>query len=92
MATLTPGKPVTVSKPQLLVENELAAGRYRFQLVVIDDGGLESDPAELVVTVRGLVRPRDPIERPDIRDRIERVERVGRVINPDIIGRIRRPP
>ena len=92
MATLTPGKPVTVAQPELLVENDLAAGQHRFQLVVIDDGGLESAPAELLVTVRRLVRPRDPIERPDIRDRIERVERVGRVVNPDIIGRIRRPP
>jgi hypothetical protein len=92
MATLPPGQPVTVDQPVLLVENDLAAGQHRFQLVVVDDGGLESAPAELLVTVRRLVRPRDPIERPDIRDRIERVERVGRVVNPDIIGRIRRPP
>lgn len=89
MATLTPGKPVTVSQPVLLVENQLAAGRHRFQLVVIDDGGLESDPAELVVTVqpRRPVRPRDPITRPDILEPV-----VERRINPDIIGRIRRPP
>jgi hypothetical protein len=88
MATLTPGQPLTVREPELLVENRLAAGRYRFQLVVIDDGGLESDPAELVVTVQPVrpVRPRDPITRPDILERIERP------FNPEIIGRIRRPP
>lgn len=89
MATLTPGKPVTASQPMLLVENQLAAGRHRFQLVVIDDGGLESDPAELVVTVqpRRPFRPREPITRPDIFEPV-----VERRINPDIIGRIRRPP
>lgn len=89
MATLTPGKPHTVREPELLVENQLAAGRYRFQLVVIDDGGLESDPAELVVTVQPIrpVRPRDPITRPEIFEPV-----VERRINPDIIGRIRRPP
>jgi hypothetical protein len=89
VATLTPGKAVTVSHPVLLVETELAAGRYRFQLVVIDDGGLESDPAELVVTVRPSrpFRPRDPFTRPVIFEPV-----VERRINPDIIGRIRRPP
>lgn len=92
MATLTPGQPVTVGQPELLVENDLAVGRHRFELVVIDNGGLESAPAELIVTVRRLVRPRDPIERPDIFDRLENIDRVGRVVNPDVIGRIRRPP
>ena len=92
MATLTPGQAITVDQPELLVENNLAIGRHRFELVVIDNGGLESAPAELIVTVRRLVRPRDPIERPDIFDRLENIDRVGRVVNPDVIGRIRRPP
>lgn len=86
MATLTPGQPLTVESPELLVENALPAGRYRFQLVVTDDGGNDSDPAELVVTVRGPIRPpRDPVIRPDILDRIEpRVLRPG-VLRPQII-------
>jgi len=77
MPTLTPGKPFMVSEPRLLVENQFAPGRYRFQLVVVDDGGLESDPAELVVSVHDVVRPTRPT-RPDI------VE-----IDPDILGRFR---
>jgi hypothetical protein len=80
VATLTPGKPFTVAEPRLLVENQFAPGRYRFQLVVVDDGGLESDPAELVVAVHDVVRPTRPTRptRPDI------VE-----IDPDILGRFR---
>jgi hypothetical protein len=94
MATLTPGKPLTQAAPELLVENELPAGRYRFQLVVTDDADNESDPAELVVTVRGPIRPRDPVIRPEILDRIEPtvlrpgVLRPG-VIRPGVIPRIR---
>lgn len=80
MATLTPGRPFTVAEPHLLVENQFAPGRYRFQLVVIDDGGLESDPAELIVSVHDLVRPTRPT-RPDIRE-----------IDPDLLRRIRRQP
>lgn len=51
MPELSPGKPVTSKTPELLVENKFDAGLYRFELVVIDDSGLESAPAELVVTV-----------------------------------------
>lgn len=39
MVTLTPGQPVTTIKPVILVENELPAGQYRFQLVVTDEAG-----------------------------------------------------
>ena len=89
MPTLTPGKPITVKDPHLLVENQFTPGRYRFQLVVIDEGGLESDPAELVVTVREIVRPTGPIIRPDILDRIDRLDPIRRT---EIIRPIRRPP
>jgi hypothetical protein len=51
MAKLSPGVPVTQTSPELLVENSLDPGRYRFRLVVIDDGEA-SDPAELIVTVQ----------------------------------------
>jgi hypothetical protein len=95
MPTLTPGKPITVKDPHLLVENQFTPGRYRFQLVVTDDGGLESEPAELVVTVREIGRPgrpAGPIGRPDILDRIDRLG--GRIepLRPDVIRPIRRPP
>jgi hypothetical protein len=83
MATLTPGRPVTLPTPELLVENQLAAGTHRFRLVVIDDSGLESDPADLVVTVRR--RPTGPIGRPGIIDRLDVVD------GPAPLRPIRRP-
>lgn len=86
---------MTVKDPHLLVENQFTPGRYRFQLVVTDDAGLESDPAELVVTVREIIRPprpTGPIVRPDILDRIDRLG--GRLdpLRPEVIRPIRRPP
>jgi hypothetical protein len=85
MPTLTPGKPVTVREPQLLVENRLRPGRYRFRLVVFDDGGLESDPAEMIVSVQDAVRPTEPpVRHEDILDHIR--------LRPDIGRVIRRPP
>ena len=80
MPTLIPGQPITIPDPHLLVENQFAPGRYRFQLVVTDEAGLESDPAELFVLVRDIVRPVPPT-RPDIRE-----------IDPDLLRRIRRQP
>lgn len=70
MATLEPGVPLTQAEPLLKVDNRLAPGRHRFQLEVIDDAGLVSDPALLVVVVAPLVepepfpgpRPRGPID------------------------------
>lgn len=95
MAMLTPGQPVTVAEPHLLVENPFKPGRYKFQLVVIDEAGLESDPAGLVVTVLEPVRPTRPTRPdigeidPDILGRL-RPRRPG--IRPDLIRPIRRPP
>jgi len=86
MAILAPGTPLTVNEPQLLVENPLPAGRYRFQLVVIDEGDLESDPADLIVSVHDIPRPppgpRGPMTRDEILERIR--------VRPDIRS-IRRP-
>ena len=85
MPVLTPGKPMTLREPQLLVENKLRPGRYRFRLVVVDDGGLESDPAEMIVSVEDVVRPIEPpIIRGDILDRVR--------LQPDVIRVLRRPP
>lgn len=86
MPTLTPGKPITVREPQLLIENKLRPGRYRFRLVVLDDSGLESDPAEMIVSVQDVVRPTDPtVRREDILDRVGRIEL-------DVVRGPRRPP
>lgn len=82
MPVLTPGKPVTVKEPHFLVENKLRPGRYRFQLIVFDDGGLESDPAEIIVSVHDRVR--DPT-RPVIREPID-----VRILR-DVVPIIRRP-
>lgn len=88
MPVLAPDKPVTVGDPVLLVENRLKPGRYRFQLVVTDTAGLESAPAELVVTVfepAPTPTPTRPVLRPEIR------ERVTRGTDPTILRPIRRP-
>jgi hypothetical protein len=97
MPVLTPGQPVVQGEPVLLVENKLKPGRYRFQLVVADDSGLESDPAEMVVTVRERApdptptpTPTGPVIRPDVLERLGRLERLERVervrpINPRIL-------
>lgn len=91
MPVLEPRKPVTVKEPQFLVENKLPPGKYRFQLVVIDNGNNESDPAQLVVTVQERpIRPTGPAIRPEILDHIDRIDRVDRV-RPDITRIIRRP-
>lgn len=92
MVTLTPGQPVTTIKPVILVENELPAGQYRFQLVVTDEAGLESAPAELLVVVRGPIRPREPIVDGD--GPVITRPGVGRptVLRPGVLRPIRRPP
>ena len=92
MAVLALNQPVTQGDPVLQVENRLAPGRYRFQLVVIDTAGLESAPADLIVSVEAPPPPptpptgpfRPPIFRPD------RFDRIDRVLDPRIF-RPRRP-
>jgi len=66
MPILTPGAVTRVRQPTLLVENRLEVGSWLFRLTVVDDGGLESDPADLVVRVidpTGPVGPVGPIVR-----------------------------
>ena len=67
MVELVTGKPHRTRTPEVVVENPLKPGRYRFSLVVIDTGENVSEPFELAVSV---VEQSGPITRGDvIRDR-----------------------
>ncbi len=61
MAEFKPNVPVVQKNPLVSVDvkqdDPMPAGRYRFQLVVIDDGDNESDPAFIDVIVRDTNRP-----------------------------------
>lgn len=61
MAEFKPNVPVVQTDPLVSVDVKqdapLPAGKYRFQLVVVDDGGNESEPAFLDVIVRDTQRP-----------------------------------
>jgi hypothetical protein len=72
-------KPVRSKAPEVVVENPLKPGRYRFSLVVVDDSDNESAPFELAVTVveetrtvfrPELVREATVLRRPIIADRL----------------------
>lgn len=95
MTVLTPGKPVRSRVPELLVENRLKPGSYRFELVVTDSDGLESAPALLDVTVfdpRTVPTPTPgPVIRPNILTRPAVLTNPTVAINPTVIRPIRRP-
>ena len=61
MAEFKPNVPVVQKNPLVSVDvkqdDPMPAGRYRFQLVVIDDGDNESDPSFIDVIVRDTNRP-----------------------------------
>lgn len=61
MAEFKPNVPVVQTDPIITVDvnkdQPLAPGRYRFQLVVVDDANNESDPAFVDVIVRDTERP-----------------------------------
>ncbi|NJD11915.1 MAG: hypothetical protein FIB01_16220 [Gemmatimonadetes bacterium] len=61
MPILVEGQTVRGRAPTLAVENRLEPGAYRFRLVVIDDEGNASAPAELVVRVVEALRPEPPV-------------------------------
>lgn len=65
MVQLVTGKPHRSKEPQVVVENPLKPGRYRFSLVVVDEADNASAPFELTVSVVEQVRP---VLRPDIRE------------------------
>jgi hypothetical protein len=54
MPVLGPNKPLTTSEPVLVVENKLAPGTYRFELVVINNDKQSSAPAVIEVIIREL--------------------------------------
>lgn len=58
--TLTPGKPVTTTDSQIVVA-AMQPGTYTFELVVLDDLGLSSQPARCQVVVQ---KPLTPIPAP----------------------------
>ena len=61
MAEFRPNVPVVQKDALVSVDvkqdNPLPPGRYRFQLVVVDDADNESDPAILDIIVRDTERP-----------------------------------
>lgn len=61
MATLTPGKPFAQAQPVLTVDNAFTPGKRVFRLVVVDESGNESAPADIVVQI---VAPAPPPVRP----------------------------
>lgn len=61
MVQFATSQPFRSKTPQVVVENPLKPGSYRFSLVVVDDARNESKPAEITVTVveqtRTVLRP-----------------------------------
>ncbi|MBC7823498.1 MAG: hypothetical protein H7126_06410 [Candidatus Parcubacteria bacterium] len=51
MPTFEPQKPIVTATPIVVVDAGLAPGRYRFQLVVEDDTGNQSQPTEQIVVI-----------------------------------------
>lgn len=51
MAKFEPNKPIETREPVIEVDPGLRPGRYRFQLVVVDDEGNQSLPATVVVSI-----------------------------------------
>lgn len=86
---MVPNKPLIQANPLLLVENQLAPGLYRFRLVAIDAAGLESAPAEMIVTVNRPLPPPPPPTGP-IRP-VLRPDLMGRVLDSGILRPFRRP-
>jgi len=57
MAVFTIGKPIVTDTPGIAVDNKLEVGAHVFQLVVVDDDGLQSDPFRATVQVVQLTTP-----------------------------------
>lgn len=72
MAEFVPGVPVQTDVPDIDVSVSPAAplgvGRHRFQLVVTDDSGNDSEPAVFEVVVRDTTRPTAVIDGPQTVD------------------------
>jgi len=63
------GAPVETNEPKVEVtidpNNPFKPGTYRFQLVVVDDSGNESEPAFVDIVVRDSQRPTAVIDAPE---------------------------
>lgn len=68
MAKFEVGTPITTEEPTIEVTvdptDALPVGRHVFQLVVMDDSGNESRPAEVAVVVRDTEAPTAVIRAP----------------------------
>ncbi len=66
MAVFEINRPVETRAPRVVVDAGLAPGRHVFELVVEDDGGLQSVPDRAVVTVgeRPVPIPAPPADPP----------------------------
>ncbi len=68
MATFVPGQPVVTAEPTVQVTVSptapLAPGRHRFQLVVVDDSGNQSEPSVAEVIVIDDKKPTAVIDAP----------------------------
>jgi hypothetical protein len=62
--------PIETDQPNVTVEVDRAAplvtGRHRFELVVTDDSGNESEPTALLVIVADRERPTAVLDGPDV--------------------------
>ena len=67
MPRFQPNNMVETTEPSITVDRGLNPGLYRFQLVVIDNAGRQSEPVERVVRIVRVIRPPQatPDEQPD---------------------------
>ena len=54
-------KSITTKEPMLTVDPGLPEGIYTFQLIVVDNSGNQSKPAEIEVTITKPTVPRTPL-------------------------------
>ncbi|MEM6898248.1 MAG: hypothetical protein AAF583_00550 [Pseudomonadota bacterium] len=83
MPQFKPNVPIVQDDPLVKVDvtrnKPMPAGKYVFQLVVVDDGGNESDPANIEVIIRDTQRPTAVIEMVDAnKAKIKPVVSVGK--------------
>jgi hypothetical protein len=64
--TFTPNKPFATDQAAVEVDPGLAPGTYRFRLVVVNQRGQRSQPAEVAVTIVRLIITHPVITHPVI--------------------------
>jgi len=80
-------KPIRSRSPEVVVENPLKPGRYRFSLVVVDTSDNESEPFELAVSV--VEETRTTVFRPEILRDATILRRPAPEPSPIVIDRLR---